>query len=54
MDLLHLPPDLYKELRERANSEISSWLSELVERGVEYLKSSSLNAERTSHHIRRK
>jgi hypothetical protein len=54
MDQLHLPPDLYKELRDRANSEVSIWLSELVERGAKYLKSSSVIAAKTSYHIGRK
>jgi hypothetical protein len=54
MDQLHLPPDLYKELRDRANSEVSAWLSELVARGAKYLKSSSAVAARTSYHTGRK
>jgi hypothetical protein len=33
MDQLHLPPDLYRDLRDRSNAGISAWLFSLAELG---------------------
>jgi hypothetical protein len=30
MDQLHLPPDLYRDLRDQSNAGISAWLGTLV------------------------
>jgi hypothetical protein len=33
MDQLHLPPDLYRDLRDGSNSDVSAWLCALAELG---------------------
>ena len=33
MDQLHLPPDLYRDLRDRSNAGVSAWLCALAELG---------------------
>jgi hypothetical protein len=33
MDQLHLPPDLYGDLRDRSNASVSAWLRTLAELG---------------------
>jgi hypothetical protein len=30
MDQLHLPPDLYRDLRDQSNAGVSAWLGTLV------------------------
>jgi hypothetical protein len=33
MDQLHLPPDLYRDLRDRSNAGVSAWLGGLAKLG---------------------
>lgn len=33
MDQLHLPPDVYRELRDRSNAGVSVWLGVLADLG---------------------
>jgi hypothetical protein len=54
MDQLHLPPDLYKEVRDRANFAVSAWLHLLAELRTKYLKSSLGAAVRSPHRTGRK
>jgi hypothetical protein len=34
MDQLHLPPDLYRDLKNRSNASISAWLRTLADSGL--------------------
>jgi hypothetical protein len=33
MDQLHLPPDLYRDFRNRSNADVSAWLCALAQLG---------------------
>jgi hypothetical protein len=33
MDQLHLPPDLYRDIKDRSNAGVSAWLRTLAEVG---------------------
>jgi hypothetical protein len=37
MDQLHLPPDVYRDLRDGSNAEVSAWLGALARWGKKQL-----------------
>jgi hypothetical protein len=49
MDQLHLPPDLYRDLRDGSNADASAWLCALAELGRWGKKQLRVGSENISH-----